>query len=587
MLKKISQQQPRIIGLDLYRDLPVFSPRFTDEVNIKAYNDLQNLFKLTDNIIGIEKVIEPLVNAPKILKDKNFVAASDIPSDYDNLIRRSYVFPEQNKVGKPAGIPYFGVALGFQYLSVEGWNAKGIQEKNNILKIFNHNKSIILKPTKNFVGIPKNDPYGYHFLINWRKAKQVFRRVSVIDVIKDEVDSQLFDNCIVIIGNVSASTADRHYIALNRWSTLPWIYGLEIPAQVASSIISAALDNRPLINPINIYNEIIILIISLTILISYLIYLSNSLLNIIEIYLKSFICSSVIFIALLIINIFCFRIGVWIPIGIPVVNIYLLCLSFYYYYYWKIKEENFSRLECYVNDLHHSLGNPLNSIKSSQYRTEKELIKIKNKLLDSSLTVNEIEEQLPIILKRNNNIIIQTKKIERYRVRLGLFINYGYLNKTNALVKVNLKSLVTSIIERFIEENNYEYFVQIYKEFDNSIGSVVIDTIAIEIVLDNLLDNAFYAVSPKENTEPGIIQIKVQCKNNLIEFKVKDNGIGIPENLKNEVFKPFVSYRGGQGIGLYLCKRILHLRKGDIWISSSDNGTEFTFRLPITRFRRI
>ena len=53
LLKKIIEQKPREIGLDLYRDIPVSSPTLSDEENIKYYQSLKDLFTKTNNIFVI------------------------------------------------------------------------------------------------------------------------------------------------------------------------------------------------------------------------------------------------------------------------------------------------------------------------------------------------------------------------------------------------------------------------------------------------------------------------------------------------------------------------------------------------------
>ena len=68
LLAKIRAQQPRQIGLDLFRDVRVTSPFLSDEENKKAYNELEAIFSSTPNLIGIEKVLPPIVKSSQLLK---------------------------------------------------------------------------------------------------------------------------------------------------------------------------------------------------------------------------------------------------------------------------------------------------------------------------------------------------------------------------------------------------------------------------------------------------------------------------------------------------------------------------------------
>ena len=96
-------------------------------------------------------------------------------------------------------------------------------------------------------------------------------------------------------------------------------------------------------------------------------------------------------------------------------------------------------------------------------------------------------------------------------------------------------------------------------------------------VFDNLINNACDA-SNKE----GQIDIILSEKNGNIIAKVKDNGTGIPESQKDEIFEPFVTNKkNGTGLGLSIVQRIISSHKGKIFVDSKEGeGTEFTIELP-------
>jgi len=104
-------------------------------------------------------------------------------------------------------------------------------------------------------------------------------------------------------------------------------------------------------------------------------------------------------------------------------------------------------------------------------------------------------------------------------------------------------------------------------------------------VLDNLIRNAVDFV-PK-NT--GKIEIGVTPKDDDLEFYVKDNGIGIPKDKQNKLFKKFYQVdtsqtrvHGGTGLGLVICKGIVEGLGGKMWVESDGDGkgTTFYFTLP-------
>lgn len=95
---------------------------------------------------------------------------------------------------------------------------------------------------------------------------------------------------------------------------------------------------------------------------------------------------------------------------------------------------------------------------------------------------------------------------------------------------------------------------------------------AIDKVLNNLLDNAI-----KYTSAGGKVEIIAKGKGAKIELVIKDNGIGIPEEDKENLFKRYYQatkkkeYSRGIGLGLYLVKKILDTLKAGIEIKSNEN----------------
>jgi CheY-like chemotaxis protein len=103
-------------------------------------------------------------------------------------------------------------------------------------------------------------------------------------------------------------------------------------------------------------------------------------------------------------------------------------------------------------------------------------------------------------------------------------------------------------------------------------------------VISNLINNAI------KFTDKGYIEygFKLIGKDQLLFF-IRDSGIGIPENMKDKIFDRFYQLEehqqknhGGAGLGLAICKNIISLLGGTIWIESDVNeGSCFYFQIPI------
>ena len=84
--------------------------------------------------------------------------------------------------------------------------------------------------------------------------------------------------------------------------------------------------------------------------------------------------------------------------------------------------------------------------------------------------------------------------------------------------------------------------------------------------------------------DSGKIQIDLSEENNRVEIRIADNGPGIPEPIRDKLFRPFVSYgkQNGIGLGLAIGQKIFQDHGGDACLESTEPGrTVFKVSLPI------
>ncbi len=106
------------------------------------------------------------------------------------------------------------------------------------------------------------------------------------------------------------------------------------------------------------------------------------------------------------------------------------------------------------------------------------------------------------------------------------------------------------------------------------------DRTHINRLFTNLIQNAIQAV-PEESI--AIIDLQEELGNNKILIKVKDNGEGIPEEMRTKIFTPnFTTKTSGTGLGLAMCKGIVEQTKGEIWFETTvGEGSVFFVELPV------
>jgi PAS domain S-box-containing protein len=116
-----------------------------------------------------------------------------------------------------------------------------------------------------------------------------------------------------------------------------------------------------------------------------------------------------------------------------------------------------------------------------------------------------------------------------------------------------------------------------------------IDALRLEQVIANLLDNAI-----KFSPAGGRIDVEISTADaELVRLAVRDRGIGIPRDRRQQVFERFYqahldSARSGLGLGLYVSRRIIELHGGQIMAEfPEDGGTRFVVNLPANGDRTL
>lgn len=127
---------------------------------------------------------------------------------------------------------------------------------------------------------------------------------------------------------------------------------------------------------------------------------------------------------------------------------------------------------------------------------------------------------------------------------------------------------------------------------DESIPQIYADKDKAHEVLLNLIGNA-----SKYTPEGGKISVSFLQKDGMVETNVSDTGRGIAKEDMGKLFQKFgrldntlvgISETGGSGLGLYLCKQLIELSGGKIWVESEvGKGSTFTFSLPITKEKAV
>jgi signal transduction histidine kinase len=166
--------------------------------------------------------------------------------------------------------------------------------------------------------------------------------------------------------------------------------------------------------------------------------------------------------------------------------------------------------------------------------------------------------------------------------------NFGPIDETvwfNALIEEYLK-----LAYHGLRIKPTKFTLVIKSKLDSTISEIKIISQDIGRVILNLITNAFHAVAEKANNELEGYEPSVSVATKVIEAKwveitVKDNGGGIPDDIKDKIFQPFFTTKPtgqGTGLGLSLAYYIINAHKGKLRVvSEAGVSTEFIIELDI------
>ncbi len=234
----------------------------------------------------------------------------------------------------------------------------------------------------------------------------------------------------------------------------------------------------------------------------------------------------------------------------------------------KAKAEESEKLKsAFLSNISHEIRTPLNGI-----------LGFTSLLKFDDLDKDEKLEYISFITKSSKRLelmvdnIIEVSKISTGQVSI---------TKSN----FSIKQFIDDIFFQnsvFIKDNNLEFTTDIINCEENYVYS---DEGKLMLIFNSLINNSV------KFTNFGEITIGCTLSDNNYNFFVKDTGIGIAENLQEKIFENFFQVDSsisrkyeGAGLGLSICKGLMELLGGKIWVESEvGKGSTFWFSLPIDK----
>lgn len=219
----------------------------------------------------------------------------------------------------------------------------------------------------------------------------------------------------------------------------------------------------------------------------------------------------------------------------------------------------------FVSNVSHELKTPLTSIK----------------VLAESLIG---QENLPVELYQEFMVDINDE-LERMNKIINDLLTLVKMDKNASAVvinEVNVNEFVEQILKQLqpiADKRNIEIIFESVRPV-----TAQIDDVKLGMAFRNLIENAV-----KYNYDNGWVRVSLNADHKFFYLKVSDSGVGIPEELQDQIFERF--YRvdkarsretGGNGLGLAITRNAILLHRGSIRVHSIEKqGTTFNVRIPL------
>ncbi len=232
----------------------------------------------------------------------------------------------------------------------------------------------------------------------------------------------------------------------------------------------------------------------------------------------------------------------------------------------KDKAEESEQLKtAFLQNMSHEIRTPLNAISGFLQMLDKPDISPEKRKSFSAIIINSSNQLLSIVSDILTISAIETKQ-----------------EKVN-ISSMNINNLIVDMLTIFkVQATNQNISLYSKQNLSDQQSDIYSDPVKITQILSNLLSNAM------KFTHDGSIEFGYTLKSNLLEFYVKDTGVGIAAEQQEKIFERFrqadlsISKQyGGTGLGLSISKGFVELLGGSIWVESElTKGSTFFFTIP-------
>ncbi len=238
VLQALEPHQPRVIGLDIYRDRP------TDPQLQSVIQALQQDDRLLVVCKSRDTVFDPVGIAPPPEVPVDRVGFSDFIEDSDGVLRRQLVALDPDPAS-PCTAPYsFSARIAFRYLEEDGINPSFTPDGHLQL-----GETIFRRVRPRWGGYQGIDAAGNQLMLNYRSLASphaIAAQVSLSQLLAGQVAPEAIRDRIVLLG-VTAPSAGDYWLTPFGSGRVDRVAGVFVQTHMTSQLLSAVLDGRPML----------------------------------------------------------------------------------------------------------------------------------------------------------------------------------------------------------------------------------------------------------------------------------------------------------------------------------------------------
>lgn len=234
-----------------------------------------------------------------------------------------------------------------------------------------------------------------------------------------------------------------------------------------------------------------------------------------------------------------------------------------------------------LNELEHSLQrsmkygviSQLSSSIGHEIRNPLSSLAIHTEIVDNMVT-KSVEDR-GRLKKIKKSIGILNSEVERLQKLIDQFFNLAKAQEIH-LTFENINELMAEVID-LVYQQALEKGVKINRHLAKNLPLVKVSKDQLKQVIINLILNAYDAMP-----QGGELTLRTQNRDGNVIISVKDSGLGIPENVRDNIFDLYFTTKdSGGGIGLAICRKIIEAHEGKLYFETETGvGTVFHIELP-------